>query len=563
MAVAQDKVKVFALGGLDEVGNNLYVVEVNDKIFVLDAGLKHPGEEMLGVDAVIPDFSYLVENKKRIRGVFLTQGSDEHIGAVAKLLTVIKVPVYGTRLTMALVEDLLLEAKLDIKKYKLHKIRDENVLYFDGVKISFFKTTHSIPGTIAVCIHTSVGAIVYTSDFVFNHSAKGRYQTSYNKIADIAKGKVLCLLAESVNSASLGHTSADDRLDYKFEDIFSRTEGRIICSLYSTDLHRIQMVVDLTAKYNRKLAIIGRKMQRLVDIAVKLGYLKIPKSILMNLSFINEKKNNNFSDLVVITTGSRVEPFNTLTRMIKQQDRLIHIEKTDTVILATPPELGTETRAARTIDLLYRTKANVIVIEKSLLPMSHASSEDLKLMMNLLKPEYVMPVNGEYRHLVAHSKIAETMGYDSENIILLTNGEIALFEQGELVINAESIDVDTVLVDGLGVGDVGTVVLKDRQMLSNDGVVIVVINLNRKSKKIISGPELISRGFVYDYKDETLFKEARVIAEEVIAEKMSREAGGFNWQDLRFEMRDRIGKFLYRRTKHRPIVIPIIEEFNV
>ena len=563
MSNTPDKVKIFALGGLDEVGNNLYVVDVHGRIFVLDAGMKYPSGEMLGVDAVIPDFTYLIEHKKRIKGIFITQGHDEHMGAISQLLSVLTVPVYGTRLTMALVEDSLIEAKMDVSKFKLNIIKDENTLYFDGVKVSFFKTTHSIPGSIAVCIHTPAGAIVYTSDFIFNHSLSGRYQTNYNRISDIARNGVLCLLAESANSESVGHASTGDTLEHTLEEAFSHTEGRIICSLFSTDLHRIQMVVDVAIKYHRKVAITGRRMQRLIDLSVKLGYLKIPKPVLMSLGFMNAYRDNNFSNLVVITTGTRTQPFTNLMRMIKGYDRFIKILKTDTVILATPPRLGTETRAARTLDMLYRTDANVVAIKKDLLPPSHASSEDLKLMMNLLKPQYVMPVNGEYRHLLAHAKVAKSMGYDDEHIVILDKGEVALFEQGELVVHSETIELEDILVDGHGVGDVGTVVLKDRQMLSSDGVLAVVINLDRKTKKIISGPEIVSRGFVFDAKYANLYEEAKKIAEAVLEEKVAIGGRCFNWQDLRFDMRDRVGKFIYKTTKHRPIVIPIIEEFNL
>lgn len=563
MSNTQDKVKIFALGGLDEVGNNLYVVDVNGRIFVLDAGMKYPSGEMLGVDAVIPDFTYLVENQKRIKGIFITQGHDEHMGSISQLLSVINVPVYGTRLTMALVEDSLTEAKMDVSQFKINVIKDENTLYFDGVKVSFFKTTHSIPGSVAVCIHTTAGAIVYTSDFIFNHSVSRRYQTNYNKISDIARNGVLCMLAESANSESMGHASTGDTLEYKLEEAFSRTEGRIICSFFSTDLHRIQMVVDLAIKYNRKVAITGRRMQRLIDLSVKLGHLKIPKPVLMSLGFMNSNRDNNLSELVVITTGTRAQPFNNLTRMIKGHDRFVKIVKSDTVVLATPPQLGTETRAARTLDMLYRTDANVVAIQKDLLPPSHASSEDLKLMMNLLKPKYVVPVNGEYRHLMSHAKVAKSMGYDDENIVILGKGEVALFEQGDLIINTQTIELEDVLVDGHGVGDVGTVVLKDRQMLSNDGVLAIVINLNRKTKKIVSGPEIVSRGFVFDAKYVNLFSEAKKIAEAVIEEKTATGGRYFNWQDLRFDMRDRVGKYIYKTTKHKPIVIPIIEEFNL
>jgi len=559
--MVEEKIKVFALGGLDENGNNLYIVEVNEKIFILDAGLKYPTEELLGVDAVIPDFSYLKENMSRIQGIFLSYGHEEHIGAIPQLLSLLNVPVYGTRLTMSLVEDSLTENGLDIKKFKLYKIREMNELFFGEVKITFFKTTNSIPDSVAICVHTKSGVIVYTSDFTFDQSAKGRYQTNYVRMSDIAKEGVLCLLSDSLNAAKPGHTGTGTSLKYTLDEIFSRAEGRIICSLYSSDLHRIQLVVDLAIQYNRKVAIIGRKMQRLVDISVKLGYLRIPKSMLMNLLYIDEKNDNNLSDLVVLATGSRYEPFNALTRMAKHQDRLIHIEKTDTVVVATPPIPGNETKAARTVDLLYRTGSNVVVVNKELLPTSHASSEDLKLMINLLKPEYVMPVIGEYRNLVAHAKVAEQMGYNPENIILLDNGEIVGFDQGELVNHTEHISIDQVLVDGLGVGDIGSVVLRDRQLMSNDGIMVIIANLNKHTKEIVAGPQIVSKGYVYEKDNEELYGLLNELVRNIISQFVVEQY--VNWQGLRQELRDKIGKLLYNKTKRKPIIIPIVEEFNL
>lgn len=560
-SVVEQKIKVFALGGLDENGKNLYVVEVNDKIFILDAGLKYPTEDLLGVDAVIPDFTYLKENASRVQGVFLSHGHEDHIGAIPQLLNVINVPVYGTRLTMALVEDSLTENGLDFKQYKLYKIRENNELFFGEVKVTFFKTTHSIPDSVAICIHTTDGVIVYTSDFTFDQSAKGRYQTNYARISEISKEGVLCLLSESINAEKAGHTSTGTALQYELDEAFSRANGRIICSLYSSDLHRIQLVIDLAIQYKRKIAIIGRKMQRIVDISVKLGYLRIPKSMLINLLYIDEKNDNNLSNLVVLATGNRYEPFNALIRMAKHQDRLIHIEKTDTVIVATAPIPGNEIKAARTIDMLYRSGAQVAVINKNLLLSSHASSEDLKLMMNLLKPQYVMPVIGEYRNLVAHAKVAEQMGYHSENVILLDNGDVVEFQQGELVNHTEHIQIDQVLVDGLGVGDIGSVVLRDRQLMANDGIIVVIANLNKNTKEIVAGPRIVSKGFVYEKGNEELYKLLDELVRNIIGQFITEQY--VNWQGLRQELRDKVGKLLFNKTKRKPIIIPIVEEFNL
>ena len=554
-SVVEQKIKVFALGGLDENGKNLYVVEVNDKIFVLDAGLKYPTEDLLGVDAVIPDFTYLKENVSRVQGIFLSHGHEDHIGALPQLLSLINVPIYGTRLTMALVEDSLSENGLDFKNYKLYKIRENNELFFGDIKVTFFKTTHSIPDSVAICIHTTDGVIVYTSDFTFDQSAKGRYQTNYARISEISKEGVLCLLSESINAEKSGHTSTGSSLTYELEEAFSRAEGRIICSLYSSDLHRIQLVIDLAIQNGRKIAIIGRKMQRIVDISVKLGYLRIPKSALMNLLYIDEKNDNNLSNLVVLATGNRYEPFNALIRMAKHQDRLIHIEKSDTVIVATAPIPGNEIKAARTLDLLYRTGASVVAINKNLLPSSHASSEDLKLMMNLLKPQYIMPVIGEYRNLVAHAKIAEKMGYNTENVILLDNGDVVEFQQGELVNHTEHIQIDQVLVDGLGVGDIGSVVLRDRQLMANDGIIVVIANLNKNTKEIVAGPQIVSKGFVYEKGNEELYAALDELVRNIIGQFVTEQY--VNWQGLRQELRDKIGKLLFNKTKRKPIIFQL------
>ncbi|MGL4336650.1 MAG: ribonuclease J [Turicibacter sp.] len=560
-SIGNQKIKIFALGGLDENGKNLYVVEVNEKIFVLDAGLKYPSEELLGVDAVIPDFTYLKENVARVQGIFLSHGHEDHIGALPQLLNLINVPIYGTRLTMAIVEDSLVEHGIDVKAFKLYKIRENNELFFGDLKVTFFRTTHSIPDSVAVCIHTTDGVIVYTSDFTFDQAAKDRYQTNFQRIAEISKEGVLCLLSESTNAERQGHTSTGYSLNYELDEAFSKTDGRIIVSLYSSDLHRIQLVIDLAIQYNRKIAIIGRKMQRIVDISVKLGYLKIPKGMLMNLLYIDEKNDNNLSNLVVLATGNRYEPFNSLIRMAKHADRLIHIEKSDTVIVATHPVPGTEIKAAKTIDTLYRTGAKVVVVNKNLLPSAHASREDLKLMMNLLKPQYLMPVIGEYRNLIAHAKVAEEIGYNAEQVIILDNGDVVEFQQGELVNHTEHIQIDQVLVDGLGVGDIGSVVLRDRQLMANDGIIVVIANLNKHTKQIVAGPQIVSKGFVYEKGNEELYAALDELVRNIIGQFVTEQY--VNWQGLRQELRDKIGKLLFNKTKRKPIIIPIVEEFNL
>ncbi len=558
--IKHSKIKIFALGGLGENGKNMYVVEVNDNIFILDAGLKYPGEDLLGVDSVIPDFKYLIENKERIVGLFLSHAHEEYIGAVPNLLKSINIPVYGTRLTMALVEDSLREMGEDIDKYQLIIIKNTNVLTFGDVQVSFFSTTHSIPDSVGICINTSDGAIVYTADYTFEQNVDKRYQTSYDQISAICRKGVLALLSESLSAHNSGHTSGEGFFVYELSEAISQAPGRVIVSVYSSDLQRIQKIINVANELNRKIAIIGRKMQRIVDIAVKMGYLKFPTpGMLMNLKYIDDTNDNNLPNLVVLATGERQEPFDALIRMSRKLDRLIHIEATDTILIASPPIPGTEIKAARTIDIVYRTGAKVITINKKYLPSSHASSEDIKLMFNLLKPKYIIPVIGEYRHQYAQAKIAEQMGYDSENIILLDNGMVVEFEQGDLVNITNEIEVDQILVDGLSVGEISNVVLKDRVLLSQDGILLAIATLDVKTKKIIAGPEIVSRGFIYVKDNEEIITHVQQILNDSINE-ISVNPRGTDMNKLKNDIRDKIGKYLYKETKRKPIIMLVINE---
>ncbi len=558
--IKHSKIKIFALGGLGENGKNMYVIEVNGKIFIIDAGLKYPGDDLLGVDAVIPDIKYLVENKNRIVCLFLTHAHENHIGAIPNLLKKINLPVYGTRLTIALVEDALREDGEDIEKYQLKIIKSSNVLTFNDVQISFYSTTSSIPDSIGICINTVDGAIVYTSSYTFEQSVDKRYQTSYDQITDISRKGVLALLSESLSANKAGHTSGENRLAFELSNLFSQTSGRIIVSVFSSDLQRIQKIIDVANEHNRKIAIIGRKMQRIVDISVKMGYIKFPTpGMLVNLKFIDETNDNNLPNLVVLATGERQEPFDALIRMAKKFDRLINIEKTDTIFLATPPIPGTEIKSARTIDILYRTGASVNTINKTYLPSPHASSEDIKLMINLLKPKYIIPVIGEYRHQYAQAKIAEQMGYNTENIILLNNGKVVEFSQGDLVNNSNVIDVDQILVDGLSVGEMNNVVLKDRVLLSKDGILLAMITLDAKTKKVSAGPEIVSRGFIYVKENEEIINKVQQIMIDSIDAGIANPRN-IDWSKLKNDIREKISKYLYKETKRKPIVMLVVNE---
>lgn len=550
------KIRILALGGLGETGKNMYVVDVNDKIFILDAGLKYPEEDLLGVDAVIPDIKYLIDHKDKIVGLFLTHAHEEHIGAVPNLLKVLNIPVYGTRFTMALVEDALRDDLEDIENYQLKIVKSSNVLTFGDVQVSFFSTTHSIPDSVGICINTTDGAIVYTADYTFEQNVDKRYQTNFEQLTDIGRKGVLALLSESLSAHNPGHTTGEGRFVNELSEILSLAPGRVIVSVFSSDLQRIQKIINIANEHNRKIAIIGRKMQRIVDIAVKMGYLKFPTpGMLLNLKFIDETNDNNLPNLVVLATGERQEPFDALIRMSRKLDRLIHIEATDTVVIASPPIPGTEVKAARTTDIVYRTGAKVITINKEFLPSSHASAEDIKLMINLLKPKYIIPVIGEYRHQYAQAKIAENMGYDTENIILLDNGMVVEFEQGDLVNISEEVEVDQILVDGLSVGEISNVVLKDRIALSQDGILLAITTIDVKTKKIIAGPEIVSRGFIYVKDNEEIIKNV----ENILITSLD-EAKTFDLNKIKNETKDKIAKYLYKETKRKPIIMLIINE---
>ena len=415
------KIKFFALGGLGENGKNMYCLDINNKIFILDAGLKYPSHELFGVDSIVPDFDYLEENVDRIVGIFLSHGHEDHIGAVPKLLKTVKVPIYASYFTLALLKDLITDQGLNVNDYKFNQVTCDKTEKFGNIGVDFYRVTHSIPESLGIAISTPDGVIVYAPDFTFDQNVSGAYKTDFLKLSSIAGKKVLALLVESLGAERVGKTHSSDALEYALNQAFYKAEDRIIVSAFSTDLMRIQKIIDISLKYDKNIVIIGRKTQRTVDIAVNLGYLKIPKDKLTNLRFIDDKNKNELKDSVILVSGDRHEPFYMLQRMVKKLDRLIHIRKSDSIILMTPPVPGTEKIAARTLDILYRFDTNVIKIDKNILPPAHASSEEIKLLINILQPEYIIPVVGEYRHQYALKKLCYQLGYTEDKVFSLDN----------------------------------------------------------------------------------------------------------------------------------------------
>ncbi|WP_066173142.1 ribonuclease J [Bacillus marinisedimentorum] len=549
----KEKIKVFALGGAGEIGKNMYVVEVGHDIFAVDAGLMFPEDEMLGIDMVIPDTSYLAENAGRIKGVFLTHGHEDHIGGLPFILRYLDVPVYGTKLTLGLAEAKIADAG-SVRKIKLRTIDSDTVLTFGGTKVSFFKTNHSIPDSVGVCFHTSQGAIVYTGDFKFDQTPVDGELADFHKMAEIGNQGVLCLLSDSTNAERPGFSGSEALVGRELIDTFSTAAGRVIIAAFATNIHRVQQVFDAAYECGRKVALLGRSMNHVTDIAVRLGHLHIPEDLLVPVEDILKL---NDSEIVLLTTGSQGEPMAALSLMAKGANKHVSIKKGDTVIVSATPIPGNELSVTKTVDLLFRAGADVIYGRRKVHVSGHGNQEELKLMLNIMKPKYFIPVHGEYKMQIAHARLAEGAGIAHHDVFLLENGDVVEFADGEASAGGK-VPSGNILVDGLGVGDVGNIVLRDRRLLSQDGILLVVVTLSKDKKKVVAGPEILSRGFVYVRESEQLFLKSNEIVLQILNE--AAEAKAMDWSTLKSEIRDSLSQYLYEKTKRRPMILPIIME---
>ena len=548
-------IKIGALGGLGEIGKNLYIVEVDDKLFVLDCGIKVPPSEFFGIDTIIPDYHYLKENKDRICGIFLSHAHDDHINALAYMIDEINVDIYASNFTMALVKDSFLIEKKNLDDYRFHTVEENDCIDFNDVKVSFVRLTHSVPEAFGIAINTLDGIILYTGDYSFDQNVDADYRTSFDRLASYGNDGVLALLSDCYGARNIS-TSSYQELLLRLNAIFKDAPGRIIITSFSNDLRRIQQIIDVSLKYNKRVAIIGRKTQRLVDIAINLGYIKIPEEKLVSLRYIDDKNTNNDDDMVVIVAGDRHEPYFMLQRMCKKIDRLINITGKDTIITMTTPTDGSEKLAAKTLDLLSRVNTRINTLNKKLLETSHATREEIKMMINILKPKYVIPVKGEFNHQYALIDIANEIHYDINNVIILDNGNFAIFDKGFREKKIEEFPAGEILIDGAVAGDVNNVVIRDREQLSKDGILLVVANLNPKSKNILAGPEVYSRGFI-SLKDNPELYEGIVDSFMTVSSKML--VNKFvNWNDYKKEIKDEISRFLYKELQRTPVIIPII-----
>ncbi len=553
MGKFQHKIQIIPLGGLGEIGKNMTVFRYGDDMILIDAGLMFPEDDMLGIDLVIPDITYLLENKDKLKGIFLTHGHEDHIGALPYVMKQIDVPVYGTALTLGILQGRLKEN--GVGSENLYTIKPGDKITAGAFKMDFIRVNHSIPDAVAIAINTPIGTIIHTGDFKIDHTPVDGQVTEFNKFAEYGDRGVLALLADSTNAERPGFTPSEKMVGKTFDDEFRYAKNRIIVATFSSNVHRIQQVIDAAMKYDRKVAVIGRSMVNVVTIAKELGYLKAPDGEIID---IDETHNYTPDKIVIITTGSQGEPMSALTRMAMSDHKKVDIMPGDTVIISATPIPGNEKLVSRTIDHLYKLGAEVIYEKSNGVHVSgHASQEEIKLMHNLVRPKFFVPVHGEFRHLIKHASIAQSLGMPKENIVIGENGCIIELTKNSIGINGK-VPSGKVLVDGLGVGDVGNIVLRDRRQLSQDGIMIVVVTIEKETCRVVSGPDIVSRGFVYVREAEGLMDEARDKVQ--LALERCEENGVSEWSTIKSTVRDSLGRFLYERTRRRPMILPIIME---
>ena len=553
MAKNTKTVKVTFLGGVGEIGKNMTVFRYGDDMILIDAGLMFPEDDMLGIDLVIPDISYLIENQDKLKGIFLTHGHEDHIGALPYVMKQIDCPVYGTALTLGILEGRLKENGVSSENCRIIKPGDK--ITAGAFKLDFIRVNHSIPDAIAIAINTPIGTIIHTGDFKIDHTPVDGQVTEFNKFAEYGDRGVLALLADSTNAERPGFTPSEKMVGKTFDDEFRYAKNRIIVATFSSNVHRIQQVIDAALKYDRKVAVIGRSMVNVVSIAKELGYLKAPEGEIID---IDETHNYTPDKIVIITTGSQGEPMSALTRMAMNDHKKVDIMPGDTVIISATPIPGNEKLVSRTIDHLYKLGADVIYEKSNGVHVSgHASQEEIKLMHNLVRPKFFVPVHGEFRHLIKHANLAQSLGMPKENIVIAENGSVIELTKNSIGINGK-VPAGKVLVDGLGVGDVGNIVLRDRRQLSQDGIMIVVVTIDKENCHVVSGPDIVSRGFVYVREAEGLMDEAKDKVQ--LALEKCEENGVSEWSAIKSTVRDSLGRFLYERTRRRPMILPIIME---
>ena len=545
------KIKIFSLGGLNELGKNMFVIEVNNDIFVFDAGLKYADENTLGIDYIIPSIDYLKENKKRIMGIFLTHGHDENSGALADIINELdNIKIYGGKFTIDIVRKDLENNKLNTSN--LVEIKPYKTLLFGDIKIFPVSLSHSIPDNLGYAIYTDDGVIFYASDFVFDSLMRDSYETDIGKLAYIGKQNVLCLLTESMYADNKGHTSPMHRISSLIKETLNKADGRIIFNVLSSHLYRIQELFNEVSKTNRKIVIMGKRLQNIVNNAITNNYLHIDKKTIGDLSNINDP------NVIVLTSDEREKPYSNLLKIVNGYDKFIKIKPNDTIFIAVPLYEGREKTYYNLLNEISKFGADVITIANKKHLSYHASSEDLMMMIDLMKPKYYFPIRGEYYMQVANAEIASKVGIPNSNIILKQNGDVAYFENGVLQDTFMKIPNGNILIDGESSDDIGELVLKDREMLSDNGIMIISATLNRKTKKIIGGPEILTRGFVYVKDSTELLEELKKMCKDIILNNINNNM--VEYAKIKTSIREELGKYLSIQTGNRPMIISVITE---
>ncbi|MDQ0903518.1 ribonuclease J [Paenibacillus sp. V4I7] len=554
MHKTENQLSVFSLGGINEIGKNMYVVQYGDDIIVIDCGSKFPDESLLGIDLIVPDITYLLENSDKVRALIITHGHEDHIGGIPYIRRQLNMPIYATRLTLGLIESKLREAGL-LADTKFIEIDSDSSIELGQFTTTFFKTNHSIPDCLGVVFHTPEGTVVHTGDFKFDLTPVNNQYPDIHKMAEIGKNGILLLLSESTNAERPGYTPSESLVGKHIEDAFHKAKQKVFIATFASNVHRLQQVIDAAQATNRKLALLGRSMVNVVRIASELGYLTVPEGMLVEAGEVNRMVPD---QIAILCTGSQGEPMAALSRLSRSNYRQVEIMRGDTVILSSSPIPGNERNVSRTVDNLFSLGAEVIYGSSSSTGMhvsGHGSQEELKLMLTLMKPKYFIPIHGEFRMLHQHRILAEGVGVEPANIYILNNGDVVDIKN-EVATQSRKVYAGNTLVDGLG--DVGNIVLRDRKQLAEDGILIVVLLLSKSDGKILSGPDIISRGFVYVRESEDLMDQANILATETINRLQKENVN--QWNVLKTNVKEVLGRLFYEKTGRRPVILTILTE---
>jgi len=546
------KLKVIPLGGLGEIGKNITVLEYNDDIIIIDCGLAFPDDEMLGIDLVIPDFTYLVKNADRVKGLFITHGHEDHIGSIPYLLKQLNVPVYGTKLTLGILERKLMEHGL-LRSSRLKTVSAGSVITQGVFSVEFVTVNHSIPDACALSIKTPVGTVFHTGDYKIDSMPIAGDMIDLPRIAEIGRKGVLLMLSDSTNVERPGYTAGERIVGDALEKIFKKTDKRIIIATFASNVHRLQQIINASVKTGRKVVINGRSMENVLSASAELGYLDIPNGTLISVDEMSRYKQN---QITIITTGSQGEPMSALSRMAFSEHRKINVTQNDLIVLSASPIPGNEKLISRVVNELFRKGADVIYEHAGIHVSGHACQEELKLMYKLLKPRFFAPVHGEYRHLILHARLVESMGHKPSDVFIMDIGKGIELDRNSCK-PAPLVPSGKILVDGLGVGDVGNIVLRDRKHLAEDGLIIVVVAISTENKMVVSGPDIISRGFVYVRESEELMDQVRAIAKKSLDKSVNKKS---DWNTIKATIKSDMNEFLFEKTKRRPMILPIIME---